>query len=405
MTTLRNGGLIYLDYAATTPVDKRVADKMINCLTIDGVFGNPASRSHGFGWQAEEAVETARIQIAETINADPREIIFTSGATESDNLAIKGIAEAYQDLGKHIITSQIEHKAVLDSCHYLEQQGFEVTYLKPQQGTGLILPEQVLEALRDDTVLISLMMVNNEIGTITDIDAIGKIAKKAGVFFHVDAAQGIGKLPVDMQKLNVDLMSMSGHKAYGPKGIGALYVRIVDDKPRIKLTAQQHGGGHEFGMRSGTLATHQIVGMGTAFDILKQDFDKDQKHIKQLRDKFWSGLQDIKGIHLNGDIENGVANIINIGFDFVEGQSLMMSLSGLAVSSGSACNSASVKPSFVLTAIGCDEQLANSSIRFSFGRLTTEQNIDDALMQIHDAINTLRELSPLWQQQRQQQNS
>lgn len=405
MTTLRNGGLIYLDYAATTPVDKRVADKMLNCLTIDGVFGNPASRSHGFGWQAEEAVETARIQIAETINADPREIIFTSGATESDNLAIKGIAEAYQNLGKHIITSQIEHKAVLDSCHYLEQQGFEVTYLKPQQGTGLILPEQVLEALRDDTVLISLMMVNNEIGTITDIDAIGKIAKKAGVFFHVDAAQGIGKLPVDMQKLNVDLMSMSGHKAYGPKGIGALYVRIVDDKPRIKLTAQQHGGGHEFGMRSGTLATHQIVGMGTAFDILKQDFDKDQQHIKQLRDKFWSGLQYIKGIHLNGDIENCVANIINIGFDFVEGQSLMMSLSELAVSSGSACNSASVKPSFVLTAIGCDEQLANSSIRFSFGRLTTEQNIDDALTQIHDAINTLRELSPLWQQQRQQQNS
>ncbi len=387
--------MIYLDYAATTPVDKRVAAKMFNCLTIDGVFANPASRSHSFGWQAEEAVETARIQIAETINADPREIIFTSGATESDNLAIKGIAQAHQNLGKHIITSQIEHKAVLDSCHYLEQQGFEVTYLKPQKNTGLILPEQVLEALRDDTVLISLMMVNNEIGTITDINAIGQIAKKANVFFHVDAAQGIGKLPIDMQMLNIDLMSMSAHKIYGPKGIGILYVRICDDKPKIKLAAQQHGGGHEFGMRAGTLATHQIVGMGTAFDILKQDFDKEQKHIKKLRDKFWSGLQDIKGIHLNGDIKNGVANIINIGFDFIDSQSLMRALSGLAVSSGSACNSTNVKPSFVLTAIGCNEKLANSSIRFSFGRLTTEQNIDDALVQIHDAISTLRKLSPL----------
>lgn len=392
--------LIYLDYAATTPVDERVAKEMVKYLTFDGVFGNPASRSHGFGWQAEEAVEEARMQIADAINADAREIVFTSGATESDNLAIKGIAHAYQHKGKHIITSQIEHKAVLDSCKLLEQQGFEVTYLQPQQGTGLIQPQQVQQALREDTILISLMMVNNEIGTITDVTSIGSIAHKSGVFFHVDAAQGIGKLPVDVKAMNIDLMSMSGHKAYGPKGIGALYVSIdphpAADGKCIVIEAQQHGGGHERGMRSGTLPTHQIVGMGKAFELVIEDYEKDHAHAVKLKSMLWSGLQDIEGIHLNGDLEQSIANTINIGFDCVEGQSLMMSLSNLAVSSGSACNSASVAPSFVLKAMGVPDELALASIRFSFGRYTTEEDIKQVIADIHEAVAKLRELSPVW---------
>lgn len=385
--------LIYLDYAATTPVAKSVAAKMSEYLTFEGVFGNPASRSHGFGWQAEEAVETARQQIADTINADPREIVFTSGATESDNLAIKGAAHFYQGRGKHIITSKIEHKAVLDTCRALEQEGFEITYLEPQKGTGLILPEQVKEALRDDTILVSLMMVNNELGTITDVAAIGEITRDAGVIFHVDGAQAVGKVRVDLEKMKIDLMSFSGHKVYGPKGIGALFVRR---KPRVRLKAEQHGGGHERGMRSGTLATHQIVGIGAAFALANERFDEDHAHVAKLRQKLWDGLQDIEEIYLNGDLDHSVPNIINISFNFVEGESLMMSLKDLAVSSGSACTSATLEPSYVLRAIGRSDELAHSSIRFSFGRYTTEEDIDTVLSQMHGAVDKLRALSPLW---------
>lgn len=385
--------LIYLDYAATTPVDEKVADKMREYLTIDGVFGNPASRSHGYGWQAEEAVETARQQIAELIQADPREIVFTSGATESDNLALKGVAHFYQDSGKHIITSKIEHKAILDTCHQLEQEGFDITYLEPQAGTGLIFPEQVKDAMRDDTILVSLMMVNNELGTITDVNRIGEITREAGVLLHVDAAQAIGKLPVNLADSNIDLMSFSAHKVYGPKGVGALYVRR---KPRVRIKAEQHGGGHERGMRSGTLATHQIVGMGEAFAQVSKRFDNDHAHVKKLRQKLWDGLQDIEEIYLNGDLEKSVPNIINIGFNFVEGESLMMSLTDMAVSSGSACTSATLEPSYVLRAIGRSDELAHSSIRFSFGRYTTEADIDSILQQLHLAVHKLRDLSPMW---------
>lgn len=385
--------LIYLDYAATTPVDESVADKMREHLTIDGVFGNPASRSHGYGWQAEEAVETARQQIAELIQADPREIVFTSGATESDNLALKGVAHFYQGRGKHIITSQIEHKAILDTCRQLEQEGFEITYLEPQAGTGLILPEQVKDAMRDDTILVSLMMVNNELGTITDVNRIGEMTRAAGVLLHVDAAQAIGKLPINLADSKVDLMSFSAHKAYGPKGVGALFVRR---KPRVRLKAEQHGGGHERGMRSGTLATHQIVGMGEAFAQVTKRFDDDHAHVKKLRQKLWDGLQNIEEIYLNGDLEHSVPNIVNISFNFVEGESLMMSLKDMAVSSGSACTSATLEPSYVLRAIGRSDELAHSSIRFSFGRYTTEADIDFILQQIHSAVDKLRDLSPLW---------
>lgn len=385
--------LIYLDYAATTPVAKEVADKMVNYLTFEGIFGNPASRSHGFGWQAEEAVENARLQIAETVGTDPREIVFTSGATESDNLAIKGVAHFYEGRGRHIITSKIEHKAVLDTCRQLEQEGFEITYLEPEAGTGLIYPEQVENALRDDTILVSLMAVNNELGTITDIAAIGEITRAKGVLFHVDAAQAVGKIKINLGELKVDLMSFSGHKIYGPKGIGALY---VGRKPRVRIKAEQHGGGHERGMRSGTLATHQIVGMGEAFALSVQRFDEDHTHIKALRDKLWHGLQDIEEVYLNGSMEHGVPNIINVSFNFVEGESLMMSLKDLAVSSGSACTSATLEPSYVLRAIGRPDELAHSSIRFSIGRYTTEQDIDLVLSQIHEAVDKLRELSPLW---------
>ena len=384
---------IYLDYAATTPVDPQVAKKMAEYMTFDGMFGNPASRSHGYGWQAEEAVENARQQIADLINADPREIVFTSGATESDNLAIKGAAHFYESRGKHIITSKIEHKAVLDTCRQLEQEGFEITYIEPQPSTGLILPEQVKEALREDTILVSLMMVNNELGTVTDVKAIGEITREAGVIFHVDGAQAAGKIKIDLEELKIDLMSFSGHKIYGPKGIGALFVRR---KPRVRLRAEQHGGGHERGMRSGTLPTHQIVGMGEAFAIAAERLEEDHAHVQKLHDKLWQGVQDIEEIYLNGDAENSIPNIINISFNFVEGESLMMSLKDMAVSSGSACTSATLEPSYVLRAIGRPDELAHSSIRFSFGRYTTEEDIDVILTQIHEAVDKLRDLSPLW---------
>ncbi len=385
--------LTYLDYAATTPVDKDVAEKMMHYLTFDGVFGNPASRSHGFGWQAEEAVETAREQIADLVNADPREIVFTSGATESNNLAIKGAAQFYSGRGKHIITSKIEHKAVLDVCRELEQEGFEITYLEPQQGTGLITVDMVKDAIRDDTILVSLMMVNNELGTLTDVAAIGEVTREKGIIFHVDAAQAAGKTPIDLEKMQIDLMSFSGHKVYGPKGIGALYVRR---KPRVRLKAQMHGGGHERGMRSGTLATHQIVGMGEAFAIAKVRMAEDEARIGNLRDRLWNGINDLEEVYLNGDLEHSIPNIVNISFNFVEGESLMMSLKDFAVSSGSACTSATLEPSYVLRAIGLPDELAHSSIRFSMGRYTTEEDIDNVVAQVRNAVEKLRSLSPLW---------
>ncbi len=383
---------IYLDYSATTPVDPRVADKMMGCLTQDGNFGNPASRSHMFGWKSEEAVENARRQVADLLNADPREIVWTSGATEADNLAIKGIAHFYAKKGKHIITSKIEHKAVLDTCRQLEREGFEITYLDPG-ADGLITPEIVKAALRDDTILVSLMHVNNEIGTITDIAAIGELTRENGVFFHVDAAQSAGKLPIDMAAMKVDLMSLSAHKIYGPKGIGVLYVRR---KPRVRLEAQMHGGGHERGMRSGTLPTHQIVGMGEAFRIAKEEMDQDNKHLEGLRERLWKGFSDMEEVHLNGSHDERVPGNLNVSFAFVEGESLLMSLKDLAVSSGSACTSASLEPSYVLRALGLDDELAHSSIRFSIGRFTTEEEVDYAIEQVRKAVTKLRELSPLW---------
>lgn len=384
---------IYLDYAATTPVDPRVAEKMMQYLTMDGYFGNPASRSHRFGWQAEEAVEEARANIADLIGADPREIVFTSGATESDNLAIKGAAHFYQKKGKHIITSKIEHKAVLDTCRQLEREGFEVTYLVPNED-GLHPVEQIEGALRDDTVLVSIMHVNNELGVIQDVAAIGELCRSKGVIFHVDAAQSAGKIPVDLNELKIDLMSLSGHKMYGPKGIGALYVRR---KPRIRIEAQTHGGGHERGMRSGTLATHQIVGMGEAARIAKAELAAEGERISALRNKLWEGVKDIEEVHLNGTLDRHVPGIINISFNFVEGESLMMALKDLAVSSGSACTSASLEPSYVLRAIGRNDELAHSSIRFSIGRFTTEEDVDYTISCVKDAIGRLREMSPLWE--------
>lgn len=384
---------IYLDYAATTPIDADVAQKMMQYMTYEGVFGNPASRSHGFGWQAEEAVENARQQIADLVNADPCEIVFTSGATESDNLALKGVAQFYSSKGKHIVTSKIEHKAILDVCRELEQQGFEITYLEPEQGTGLIHVEQVKNALRDDTILVSLMMVNNELGTLTDVAAIGEITRERGIILHVDAAQAAGKTPIDLASMKIDLMSFSGHKIYGPKGIGALY---VSRKPRVRLKAQMHGGGHERGMRSGTLATHQIVGMGEAFAVAKEKMPTEQARIAKLRDRLWNGLKDLDQVFLNGDLKHSIPNIINISFNFVEGESMMMSLKDLAVSSGSACTSATLEPSYVLRAIGRSDELAHSSIRFSLGRYTTEQDIDRVIEEVCNAVTKLRELSPLW---------
>lgn len=383
---------IYMDYAATTPVDPRVAEKMMQYLTPDGEFGNPASRSHAYGWHAEEGVELARKQVAELVNANPKEIIWTSGATESDNLAIKGAAHFYSKKGKHIITSKTEHKAVLDTCRQLEREGFEVTYMDPEP-TGLIDLDKLKAAIRSDTILVSIMHVNNEIGVIQDIEAIGEITREKGIIFHVDAAQSAGKVSIDLQKLKVDLMSFSGHKIYGPKGIGALFVRR---KPRVRIEAQMHGGGHERGMRSGTLAAHQIVGMGEAFRIAKEQMVEDNQRIVRLRDKLYNSMQDIEELYLNGDIDHQVPNILNVSFNFVEGESLIMALKGIAVSSGSACTSSSLEPSYVLRALGRNDELAHSSIRFSIGRFTKEEDIDYAVDQVHQAITKLRELSPLW---------
>ncbi|MGL0960786.1 IscS subfamily cysteine desulfurase [Vibrio vulnificus] len=383
---------IYLDYSATCPVDPRVAEKMVQYMTMDGIFGNPASRSHRYGWQAEEAVDTAREQIAELLNADPREIVFTSGATESDNLAIKGAAHFYSKQGKHVITSKTEHKAVLDTCRQLEREGFEVTYLEPESN-GLISLSKLEAAMRDDTVLVSIMHVNNEIGVIQDIEAIGELCRSRKIIFHVDAAQSAGKVAIDVQKLKVDLISLSAHKIYGPKGIGALYVRR---KPRIRLEAQMHGGGHERGFRSGTLPTHQIVGMGEAFRIAKLDMEKDYQHALALRNRLLDGVKDMEAVTINGDLDQRVPHNLNISFAFVEGESLLMSLKDLAVSSGSACTSASLEPSYVLRALGLNDELAHSSIRFSFGRFTTEEEIDYAIEQIRVAVEKLRDMSPLW---------
>ncbi|EKO3476634.1 IscS subfamily cysteine desulfurase [Vibrio fluvialis] len=383
---------IYLDYSATCPVDPRVAEKMVQCMTMDGNFGNPASRSHRYGWQAEEAVDTAREQIADLLNADPREIVFTSGATESDNLAIKGVAHFYQKQGKHIITCKTEHKAVLDTTRQLEREGFEVTYVEPETN-GLIDLNKLEAAMRDDTILVSIMHVNNEIGVIQDITAIGELCRARKIVFHVDAAQSAGKLPIDVQETKVDLISLSAHKIYGPKGIGALYVRR---KPRIRLEAQMHGGGHERGFRSGTLATHQIVGMGEAFRIAKEEMQKDYDHAVTLRDRMLSGIKDMEAVTINGDLEQRLPNNLNISFAFVEGESLLMSLKDIAVSSGSACTSASLEPSYVLRALGLNDELAHSSIRFSFGRFTTEEEVDYAIELIRVAVSKLRDMSPLW---------
>lgn len=384
---------IFLDYASTTPVDKRVAEKMMGYLTPDGIFGNPASRSHSYGWLAEEAVENARQQVADLVKADPREIVWTSGATESDNLAIKGVAKFYHNKGKHIISSKIEHKAVLDPLRELEAEGYEITLLDPEPGTGIISPESVKQALRDDTVLVSLMMVNNELGTVTDVASIGEITREAGVIFHVDAAQATGKVNIDLQEMKVDLMSFSAHKTYGPKGVGALYVRR---KPRIRLKALIHGGGHERGMRSGTLPTHQIVGMGEAFEIAGKEMQAEQERLHKLRNKLWNAVNSMEEVYLNGHETQSVGNIANISFNFVEGESLMMSLKGLAVSSGSACTSATLEPSYVLRALGLNDELAHSSIRFSFGRFTKDEDVDYIISQIKSAVEKLRELSPLW---------
>ena len=388
---------IYLDYSATTPVDPRVAEKMMQCLTIDGIFGNPASRSHRFGWQAEEAIDIARNQIADLIGADPREIVFTSGATEADNLALKGVANFYQKKGKHIITSKTEHKAILDTCRQLEREGFEVTYLAPKSD-GLIDLKELEAAMRDDTILVSIMHVNNEIGVVQDIAAIGELCRSKGIIYHVDATQSVGKLPIDLSKLKVDLLSLSAHKVYGPMGIGALYVRR---KPRIRLEAQMHGGGHERGMRSGTLAVHQIVGMGEAYRILKEEMADETKRLNELRLRLWNGIKDIEEVYINGSLEHTAPNILNVSFNYVEGESLMMALKDLAVSSGSACTSASLEPCYVLRALGLTDELAHSSIRFSLGRFTTEEEIDYAIEQIHSAIGRLRDLSPLWEMHKQ----
>ena len=384
---------IYLDYASTTPVDPRVASKMMEFLTPEGEFGNPASRSHRFGWKADEAVEEARSHVANLVNCDPREIVWTSGATEADNLAIKGVARFYKNKGNHIITSKIEHKAVLDPCRQLEREGFEVTYLDPDEG-GVISPESVKEAIKDSTVLVSIMHINNELGTINDLEEIGKIVRENGAFFHVDAAQSTGKTNIDLSNIPVDLMSFSAHKTYGPKGIGALYVRR---KPRVRLEALIHGGGHERGMRSGTLATHQIVGMGEAFRIAKEEMSKDHKKVNKFHQEFLEKVKKIDHVYINGDLDNKVPNILNVSFNFVEGESLIMGLKDIAVSSGSACTSASLEPSYVLRALGRKDELAHSSIRFSFGRFTSNDDVKNTLDILGNVVHRLRELSPLWE--------
>ncbi|HWU35872.1 MAG TPA: IscS subfamily cysteine desulfurase [Methylovorus sp.] len=382
---------IYLDYSATTPTDPRVAEKMIPFLTEH--FGNPASRSHPFGWTAEKAVENAREEVAKLVNADPREIVWTSGATESNNLAIKGAANFYSGKGKHIVTIQTEHKAVLDAVRELERVGFEATYLAPEPN-GLVDIEKFRAALRPDTVLASVMLVNNEIGVIQDIETLGNICREQGIIFHVDAAQATGKVHIDLEKLPVDLMSFSAHKTYGPKGIGALYVRR---KPRVRLEAQMHGGGHERGLRSGTLATHQIVGMGEAFRIAREEMDLENARVRRLRDRLLTGLQEIDEVYVNGDMKQRVPHNLNISFNFVEGESLIMAVKDIAVSSGSACTSASLEPSYVLRALGRSDELAHSSIRFSIGRFTTEEEVDYTIELMKSKIGKLRELSPLWE--------
>ena len=384
---------IYLDYASTTPVDPRVASKMMEFLTPEGEFGNPASRSHRFGWKADEAVEESRSHVANLVNCDPREIVWTSGATEADNLAIKGVARFYKNKGNHIITSKIEHKAVLDPCRQLEREGFEVTYLDPDAG-GVISPDAVKSAMKDSTILVSIMHINNELGTVNDLEKIGDIVRKNGAFFHVDAAQSTGKVDIDLSRIPVDLMSFSAHKTYGPKGVGALYVRR---KPRVRLEALIHGGGHERGMRSGTLATHQIVGMGEAFRIAKVEMEKDHKKVNKFHKKFLDKVKEIDHVYINGDLKNKVPNILNISFNFVEGESLIMGLKDIAVSSGSACTSASLEPSYVLRALGRKDELAHSSIRFSFGRFTNDNDVNSTLDILGNVVHRLRELSPLWE--------
>ena len=382
----------YMDYSSTTPVDARVAKKMAKYLTMEGDFGNPASRSHHYGWQAEKAVDNARNQVAELISADPREIVWTSGATESNNLALKGIANFYHKRGKHIITLKTEHKAILDTCRQLEREGFEVTYLDPLPN-GLLDIDLFRSVIREDTILASFMHVNNEIGVIQDLHAIGDICRENKVFFHVDAAQSVGKIEIDLSSLPVDLMSFSAHKIYGPKGMGALY---VSRKPRVRLEAQMHGGGHERGMRSGTLATHQIVGMGEAFAIAQAEMKEEGVRTKKLRDRLYAGFSDMEEVVVNGDLDQRIGSNLNISFNYVEGESLMMAISGVAVSSGSACTSASLEPSYVLRALGLSDELAHSSIRFSVGRYTTEKDVDDAIKLVREKVEKLRDLSPLW---------
>tara|TARA_B100000941_G_C28505720_1_gene557167 strand:- start:547 stop:1992 length:1446 start_codon:yes stop_codon:yes gene_type:complete len=383
----------YFDYASTTPVDDRVVEKMKDCLSFEGAFGNSGSRSHVYGWKAEEIVEEARLNVANLLNCDPREIIWTSGATESDNLAIKGAAYFYKSKGRHIITSKIEHKAVLDVCRQLEKENFEVTYLDPDEN-GVISPQSVKDAIREDTVLVSLMQINNEIGVFNDIEQIGQITRENGTIFHVDAAQSAGKIPIDLSKLNVDLMSFSAHKIYGPKGIGALYIRR---KPRVRLQPLFHGGGQERGIRAGTLPTHQIVGMGEAFRIAEEQMEIDHKRLTNFRSILWNGLKDMEEVYINGSIENGFPGIFNMSFNFVEGESLIMALKNIAVSSGSACTSASLEPSYVLRALGRPDELAHSSIRFSFGRFTKKEEVERTVDLVKNSVSQLREISPLWE--------
>lgn len=384
---------IYMDYSATTPVDPRVADKMARYLTPKGIFGNPASRSHSFGWKADQAVDQAREDVAQLINADPREIIWTSGATEANNLAIKGVAHFYQKRGKHIVTVKTEHKAVLDTCRQLEREGYEVTYLEPE-STGLLDLDKLEAALRDDTICVSVMHVNNEIGVIQDVERIGEMTRERGILFHVDAAQSAGKIPIDLARMKIDLLSLSAHKIYGPKGIGVLYVRR---KPRTRIEAQMHGGGHERGMRSGTLPTHQIVGMGEALKIASAEMEAEVPRVRALRDRMWKALSGIEEVYINGDMTHRVCGNLNISFNFIEGESLIMALKDLAISSGSACTSASLEPSYVLRALGRNDELAHSSIRFSFGRFTGEAEVDYAAELVKDAVTRLRALSPLWE--------
>jgi len=384
---------IYLDYSSTTPVDERVAKKMAECLTKEGTFGNPASRSHSFGWDSEKLIDEARQNVAKLINADKREIVWTSGATESDNLAIKGAAHFYKERGNHLITLSTEHKAVLDTMRHLEAEGFEVTYLDPQSN-GLVNMDDLKKAITDKTILISIMHVNNEIGVIQDLESIGKLCRERKIIFHVDAAQSPGKVEVDVNKFNIDLLALSAHKAYGPKGIGALYVRR---KPRVRLEAQMHGGGHERGFRSGTLPTHQIVGMGEAFRLAREEMENDNEKIRKLRDKLWNGLKDMEEVYLNGDLDQRIPGNLNISFNFIEGESLIMAIKDMAVSSGSACTSASLEPSYVLRALGRDDELAHSSIRLTIGKYTEEEEIDYAVKLIKESVEKLRELSPLWE--------